>query len=55
MPKVRVTVLKSVRKYPPARSSYHIKEASQSIYNVNEISGFCMIGALSRKIFPNKL
>ena len=34
---VRITLLKSVRKYPPVRRSHHI-EASQSIYNVNKIS-----------------
>ena len=35
--KVRIIVQKYVRKYPPVRRSHHI-EASQSIYNVNEIS-----------------
>ena len=43
----------SVRKYPSAKSSHDI-ETSQSIYNVNRTSGFCMMGALSRKAFPKK-
>ena len=28
---------------------------SESIYSVNETSGFCMIGVLSQKAFPKKL
>ena len=34
---VRIIVIKSVWKYHPVRRSHHI-EASQSIYNVDEIS-----------------
>ena len=43
----------SVREYPSAKSSHDI-ETSQSIYSVNKISGFCMMGALIRKAFPEK-
>ena len=43
--------LKSFRKYPSVKSS-HQRETSQAIYNVNEISSFCVIGTLSRKAFP---
>ena len=54
LPKVRIIALKSVRKYHTEKSSHHIK-ISQLIYNVTETSGFCMIEALERKTFREKL
>ena len=39
LPKVIIIEQKSVRKYSSAKGSHHI-EISQSIYNINKISGY---------------